>query len=45
MVVGSTKYPSARPCMSAEAPSRFAPWSEKFASPVTNSPGIVDCRS
>jgi hypothetical protein len=35
------KYPSARPCIRALAPSRFAPWSEKFASPITNSPGTV----
>jgi dUTP pyrophosphatase len=28
--------------MRAEAPSRFAPWSEKLASPATNSPGTVD---
>ncbi len=41
IVYGSTKYPSASPCMSALAPSRFAPWSLKFASPSTNSPGTV----
>ena len=33
------------PASAREAPSRLAPWSEKFASPVTNRPGIVDCRS
>jgi len=44
MVLGSTKYPSANPCMRAEAPRRFAPWSEKFASPVTKSPSMFDCR-
>ena len=43
-VYGKTKYPSARPCISALAPSRLAPWSEKFASPPTNSPGMVDIR-
>jgi len=30
--------------MSAEAPSRLAPWSEKFASPSTNNPGTFDIR-
>ena len=31
--------------MSAEAPRRLAPWSEKFASPITNRPGTVLIRS
>ncbi len=41
MVEGMTKYPSASPCMSAEAPRRLAPWSEKLASPRQCRPGTV----
>jgi hypothetical protein len=43
-VLGATKYPSARPCISALAPRRFAPWSEKFASPAAKSPGMLVIR-
>ena len=39
-VYGATKYPSAKPCIKADAPSLFAPWSEKFASPNAKQPGI-----
>ena len=31
-----------KPCIKAEAPKRFAPWSEKLASPATKQPG--NCR-
>ena len=28
------RRPSAKPCINADAPKRFAPWSEKLASPI-----------
>ena len=31
-------------CINALAPRRFAPWSEKLASPSTNRPGMFDIR-
>jgi len=44
IVYGIIKYPSASPCIKALAPSRFAPWSEKFASPRAKRPGTVVIR-